>query len=151
MIKNVVHVGISVNNLKNMLKFYCDVLGFELVYEMEWKQKTPLGNFCDHVVGLKNSEAKTAMVKKGHFIIEMFEYLSPTPKPISSDWKVSDHGYTHICLEVDDLDGEYKRLLKAGMTFHTSPPDKATNGLKAIYGRDPEGHVIELLENIPAS
>lgn len=37
------------------------------------------------------------------------------------------------------------------MTFHAPPPTAPVNGMKAIYGRDPEGHVIELLEIVPVT
>ena len=56
-----------------------------------------------------------------------------------------DHGITHLCLQVEDIDGEYERLKAAGMTFHCAP-QKAGKGLRATYGRDPDGNVVELLE-----
>lgn len=52
----------------------------------------------------------------------------------------------HLCLEVVDIAAEYERLRTAGMSFHAPPPEVASNGLKAVYARDPEGNVIELLE-----
>ena len=58
---------------------------------------------------------------------------------------VSDHGITHICLDVTDLDGEYDRLAAAGMTFHC-PPQRIGDDVKTTYGRDPDGNVIELQE-----
>ena len=149
MIKGVHHIGVSTRNLKHLLQFYCDVLGFELIREMGWKSGTELGDVVDRIIGIKNSSAKGAMVTKGGVTIEMFEYSAPEPKPIPSGWKVCDHGYTHICVEVDDIDGEYERLSKAGVTFHAPP--QAFGGMKAVYCRDPEGHVIELLEVLPVA
>jgi catechol 2,3-dioxygenase-like lactoylglutathione lyase family enzyme len=145
MIKAVHHVAISTRNLTRLREFYCGVLGFEPVMEAEWKPGTEEGARADHAINLKNSAAKAAMVKKGDVIMELFEYSSPEPKPIPSDWKVCDHGYTHIALLVDDLDGEYERLKKAGMTFH-APPGEGVSGMRGLYGHDPEGHVIEILE-----
>ena len=85
------------------------------------------------------------MLKKGDTHLELFEYSSPAPRPLDSARRVCDHGYTHICLEVDDVVSEYERLKDAGMTFHGAPPD-AQGRLRAIYGRDPDGNVLELLE-----
>jgi catechol 2,3-dioxygenase-like lactoylglutathione lyase family enzyme len=57
---------------------------------------------------------------------------------------VCDHGITHICLDVVDIDTEYERLRAAGMTFHCPP--QGVGALRATYGRDPDGNVVELLE-----
>jgi hypothetical protein len=57
---------------------------------------------------------------------------------------VCDHGITHLCLNVTDIDKEYERLNAAGMRFHCPP--QHMGALKATYGRDPDGNVVELLE-----
>ncbi len=142
MIRGLHHTAISVGNLKKAQAFYCDAFGFEVVMEGGWKTGT---DRADQVVGLKNTAAAFAMLRMGDTHIELFEYSSPTPKPADPSLRICDHGYTHICLEVEDIDGEYERLKSAGMVFHAAPP-KAASGLRAIYGRDPDGNVIELLE-----
>ena len=151
MIKGVHHTAISTRDLDRLRQFYCDVLGFELIRESGWQSGSAAGQRADNIVGLKNTAAKAAMVKKGGAIIEFFEYTSPVPKPADPGWRVCDLGYTHICLEVEDIDAEYERLKKAGMSFHAPPPGEAHGGMRAIYGRDPEGNVIELLEMIHRS
>ena len=58
-------------------------------------------------------------------------------------------GYTHFALDVVDIDAEYQRLSENGMTFHAPPPSREEMGgsaLRAIYGRDPDGNIIELQE-----
>jgi catechol 2,3-dioxygenase-like lactoylglutathione lyase family enzyme len=57
---------------------------------------------------------------------------------------VCDHGITHIALDVRDIHAEYERLSAAGMRFHCPPLDMG--GIKATYGRDPDGNVVELQE-----
>lgn len=146
MIKGVHHVAISCRNIKLLTGFYRDQLGFDLVMETEWLAGTELGAGADRAIGLKDSSAKVAMLSKGGCIVELFEYSSPTPKPVAPEWRVCDHGYTHICLEVEDIAAEYERLRTVGMSFHVPPPEVASNGVKAVYARDPEGNVIELLE-----
>jgi glyoxylase I family protein len=146
MIKGVAHVAVSTCNLERLRTFYIDVLGFEPIGEAEWNPNTELGPIADRIIGLKRSAAKTAMVSKGGMIIELFEYISPEPKPIPPDWRVCDHGYTHIALRVENIEAEYERLRKAGMTFFAPPPEKAFGGIKSCYGLDPEGHVIEIEE-----
>lgn len=146
MIKGVHHVAISCRNIQLLIEFYRDQLDFDLVMETEWQAGTDFGAEADRVIGIKDSASKVAMLSKGGAIVELFEYSAPPPKPVSPEWRVCDHGYTHICLEVEDLTAEYERLGGVGMSFHAPPPADAVNGVKAIYGRDPEGNVIELLE-----
>jgi catechol 2,3-dioxygenase-like lactoylglutathione lyase family enzyme len=57
---------------------------------------------------------------------------------------VCDHGITHIALDVRNIGAEYERLSAAGMRFHCPPLDMGT--VKATYGRDPDGNVVELQE-----
>jgi catechol 2,3-dioxygenase-like lactoylglutathione lyase family enzyme len=146
MIKGMHHVAISTANIDRLLRFYCDHLGFKLLAEMEWEPGSELGDQVDHIVGHQHTAAKLAMVSTGNMIIEMFEYRSPTPTPEATEWRGYDHGYTHICLEVENIDIAYDTLKKAGMTFLNSPPSKPYNGVRCLYGRDPEGHMIELIE-----
>jgi catechol 2,3-dioxygenase-like lactoylglutathione lyase family enzyme len=84
----------------------------------------------------------------GNLYIEVFEYSSPPGRPSDPERPVSDHGYTHFCIDVTDIDAEYARLTAAGMRFHTPPPAASDMGgrIRATYGRDPDGNVIELQE-----
>ena len=116
--------------------------------ELDWAPGTELGDQDEKIIGLKNTAAKVAMVEMGGVNIKLFEYSSPTPKPVDPEWRVCDHGYTHLCLEVDDIDAEYDRLNKAGMTFH-APPPPVYNGMRALYGRDPDGNIVEILQINP--
>ena len=75
----------------------------------------------DAIVGLPGSACRSAMLHAGNAYIEMFEYSSPAGKPAEQDRPVCDHGYTHFCLDVQDIDAEYERLLGLGMRFHCPP------------------------------
>jgi catechol 2,3-dioxygenase-like lactoylglutathione lyase family enzyme len=85
------------------------------------------------------------MLRAGNAFIELFQYASPAPKSGDPKRPVCDHGITHVCLDVRDVDAEYARLSAAGMEFHC-PPRDIGGGLKTTYGRDPDGNVIELQE-----
>ena len=151
MIKGIHHVGISTPDLDRICCFYRDVVGFEPVgEEFAWEPDTDIGKLCDTVVGLKGSSARSIMLKKADMIIEFFEYRRPEPKPRDPETRVCDHGYTHICLQVEDIDHEYERLKSLGMIFHAAPPPGDPGGLRAIYGKDPDGNVVELMEELAA-
>jgi len=142
MINGVHHTAISTPDLERALRFYRDLLGLEVLFEGGW----PVGSeVADAITGLRNSSANQAMLKAGNAMIELFEYQTPQPREGEPERPVCDHGITHICLDVSDLDAEYARLLAAGMVFHC-PPQQLGRSIKTTYGRDPDGNVIELQE-----
>jgi len=146
MIRGVHHTAISTANLERALSFYRDLLGFRVISEFAWPAGTEV---ADRITGLKGSAARAAMLRAGNAMIELFQYQSPPPRPGDPARPVSDHGITHICLDVSDLDAEYERLKAAGMTFHC-PPQDLGGDVRTTYGRDPDGNVIELQEVLSA-
>lgn len=141
MILGIHHVAISVPSLDRSLAFYCGVLGAEVCAEFAWE---PGMDVVDGILDLKDSSARTTMLRIGNVHIELFEYHTPAPEPQHPDRPVCDHGYTHIALEVRDIRAEYERLVAAGMRFHCEP--QFMGDIAATYGRDPDGNVIELQE-----
>ena len=147
MIRGIHHTAISTGDLQRSLAFYRDLLGFETVFEAGW----PVGaEVADNITGLSGSSAQVAMLRAGNSFIELFQYASPAASPGDPDRPVCDHGITHICLDVTDVDAEYERLTAAGMRFHCPPQD--LGGARTTYGRDPDGNVVEIQEIVdPAS
>jgi catechol 2,3-dioxygenase-like lactoylglutathione lyase family enzyme len=143
MIRGVHHVAISTPNLERIVAFYRDVVGAEVVYQGGWSRGSPI---IDRIVGLPNSEAKQAMLKLGNAYLEFFEYVSPPGDLKDPGYGANDHGYTHFCLDVQDIDAEYERLTRGGMTFNCAPPNFPGSPIRATYGRDPDGNIVEIQE-----
>ena len=142
MIRGIHHTAISTANLERSLAFYRDLLGFEEVTSFSWEA----GNdTVDSITGLQASAARVALLRTSNAFIELFEFSAPKPAEADPSRPVCDHGITHLCLEVKNIGEEHKRLSEAGMRFHC-PPIDAGMGLRATYGRDPDGNVVELLE-----
>ena len=141
MILGIHHTAISNSDIERSLQFYRDLLGFKEVFSSKWDIGTET---TDKIVGLKDSSARVVMLRAGNACVELFQYATPEPKPGDMNRPVCDHGITHLCLQVADIDAEYARLKAAGMRFHCPPQD--IGGLRATYGRDPDGNVVELLE-----
>lgn len=139
MIKGVHHIAIGVPDIEAGLAFYRDALGFEV----DWRSDVSADNKkAGAAVGIPSFEAKMAMLKGPNICLELWQYQKPKPRDMRSD--PSDLGYPHMALSVEDIDAEYDRLAAAGMTFVGPPVDLGSQ--KAIYGRDPFGNIIELLE-----
>ena len=146
MINGIHHAAISTPDLERALGFYRDLLGAEIVTDFEW----PAGlEVADSIVGLRDSSARAVMLRLGNAMVELFEFRTPTPRAGDLERPVCDHGITHICLDVNDIEAEDERLREAGMRFHCRPQD--LGAVRATYGRDPDGNVIELQEVVDAS
>jgi catechol 2,3-dioxygenase-like lactoylglutathione lyase family enzyme len=145
MIKSVNHLAISTGDVDRLSAFYRSQLGFVDVFAREWG---PGYAMADRITELPNSKARVVMLGLGSVHLELFQFHQPTPVQNNPPRRACDHGFTHLCLEVQDLYAEYKRLLANGMTFHC-PPQALTEDMLATYGRDPDGNIIELIEVLP--
>lgn len=146
MIRGIHHVAINTPDLDRLLAFYRDVVGFEVVESTrgEWADSPEI----DTIVGLERSASKVVMLRAANAYIEMFEYQYPKARH-ADRLNPSDHGYTHICLDVVDVQAEYERLSNNGMTFHAPPTAVEGGRIRTVYGRDPDGNIIELQELAP--
>ncbi len=138
-------MAISTPDLDRLAAFYVDVIGFEPVMSTSWSDRP----IIDRIIGLPGSAARQLMLQAGNAYLELFQYESPIGTPADPGRSPASHGYTHFCLDVSDIDAEYERLSRSGMTFHAPPPTIAELGnsrLRAIYGRDPDGNIVELQE-----
>jgi glyoxylase I family protein len=142
MIRGLHHVAIATNDVERLLTFYRDLFGLEVVLDYVWRDDTVV---ADRVTALHGSSARSIMLRKGNAYVELFQYFSPQPAQGDPARRVCDPGLTHLCFDVVDLDSEYERLSKAGMTFHCPPQDVGPD-VRTTYGRDPDGNVVELQE-----
>lgn len=144
-INGIHHVGLSVPDIERARDFYVDLLGFEEVNRVEWGGAYEV----DAIMRLRGSSGRMMILRTANAFIEMFEFATPVPDRPVGERGVNQYGFTHLCLDVSDTDGAYARLLAAGMDFHSKPV--GTAGVKAVYGRDPFGNVIELQQIVDES
>jgi glyoxylase I family protein len=137
------HVAISVPDMDRALDFYCTQLGFEKVGESGWPTGTEA---ADRILAVTGTAARVVHLRTSNLLLEIFQFVAGNPAMQDPKRPVIDHGITHLCLAVTDLDAEYARLAAAGMHFHC-PPTEIAPGLRTTYGRDPFGNVIELEES----
>lgn len=146
MIRGIHHVAVHVHDLDRMIRFYKDAFGFEVMGEpFAWEND----EFIDRIVAVKGSAARGCMLKAGTCYMELFQYKSPAPNN-TKGLDPFDKGYTHMCIDVTDIEQEFERLKTVGMTFPEPAPIVMPH-VKSIYGRDPEGNLIEIQETIDAN
>jgi catechol 2,3-dioxygenase-like lactoylglutathione lyase family enzyme len=141
MINGIHHVAISTVDIDRLSAFYRQV-GFSDVVDMKWEKGDET---VDQLTALHDSAGEVQMLRLGNCHLELFQFSSPQASPLDENRPVCDHGITHLCLDVTDLDSEYSRLVALGMKFHCEPKDIAP-GVRTTYGRDPDGNVLELQE-----
>lgn len=138
------HTAITTTRYSELLVFYTDVLGGELVREMQWDHGQ---NELDARTGLQDSAGRVALLRFGSGFFEIFEFSHPVQPP-SEPPILTDTGLTHFAFSCDDCMAEYQRLLDAGMTFN-APPWRTPAGGVFTFGKDPDGNMIEILQPAP--
>ena len=138
------HAAISTPNIERLMNFYKENFNCkDIDSRSQWKKGA---NEIDQVLGLKGSSAKQGFLSCGNVMIEFFEYSSPEPKPMQENRPVNNHGHTHVCFDVTNIDEVYNDLVSKGVNFHCPPQDFGS--VKATYGRDIDGNVFEIQEII---
>lgn len=137
MIRGIHHIALHTYNFDRMITFYRDVIGFSVVTEGYWENDAKI----DSVIGVKGSAARNAMLRAGNCYLELFEYANPRARA-GEPLRPNDKGYTHLALDVVDVQAEYERLSAAGMKFCRTPGD--FGDIQAVYGQDPDGNVVEI-------
>ncbi|MEP2028211.1 MAG: VOC family protein [Paracoccaceae bacterium] len=134
------HVGLSVPDLDRAIAFYTDVIGFTLLDRAKWSDAPDL----DRAIGAKESAGEFAMIELDGFCIELFQFESPTATT-PSEPRIVGHGWTHICVKVDDAAAMHTALVNAGAKMHAEPFNIGDGPF--AYARDPFGNIIEIWQD----
>lgn len=146
MIRGIHHVALVTDDLERALRFYRDALGFTEITGGGWRPGPEGSSIHDRVVGLEGSGADAVMLSAGNLILELFQYSSPAVEGEIPTSQANMKGWRHIGLDVVNIDDVYERMCAAGGIFDRPPQDLGF--VKAVYGRDPDGNLIEIMELI---
>jgi catechol 2,3-dioxygenase-like lactoylglutathione lyase family enzyme len=136
--------------LDQSVKWYQDVLTFEKVSEVELA-----GEVQERLQGVFGLRMRVARMKLGSEFIELTEYLAPQGRPIPVDSRSNDRWFQHIAIIVSDMEKAYAQLRSHKVAHASSGPqtlpewNKNAGGICAFYFKDPDGHVLEVLQFPP--
>lgn len=146
----VTSIGLTVADLERERAFFQDVLQFRLESELE--HAGPAHEALEGVFGLRT---RVARLRLGTETIELTQYLAPEGRAIPGDSRSNDRWFQHIAIVVRDLDAAYAHLRGHNVRHASSGPQRLPDwnpnagGIEAFYFKDPEGHVLELIEFPP--
>ena len=136
------HVGISVTDLDRSIAFYREMFGMELLGE-----PFPFGGAqIAEIMDIPDVEGRMCMIAGGNLWLELFEFSKPVGKAKDLNYPVSDRGYSHFGMTVEDVQATYDKLKAAGVRIHGRLQTFAGGGIRAAYCRDPDGNVFEIMQ-----
>jgi len=139
---NVRHVGVTVTNMEESMKFYQELFGFDVTRVMDES-----GLHIDKFSGLDGVQVQTVkMTAPNGGMIELLEYSS---HPRESSFEDITHiGCSHFALTVDNLPNLYQRLLEYGSEVLCEPQYSPDGMVRLTFCKDPDGTLIELVEEL---
>lgn len=139
------HTGVTVSNIDRSIAFYRDVLGFEVTDKINCR-----GELFEQVTGVPEAEIIIAYVKAPGHTLELLQYTSPGDR-VPCTARPCDPGALHLAFRVRNIEAVIAAVRKAGLTpvnpVIPQVTDGPAKGLKAIYTKDPDGIVIEFMED----
>ncbi len=143
MIKNVRHTGIVVHNLEKMAKFY-RILGF-----VDKNHAVEEGLFIEQVVDLTGVKVEWIKMRSPDgYLLELLQYHTHQKKVRTDKAKSNELGCSHLAFTVVNIERACEEIEKAGGSIGNPPAYSPDGKVKVAYCHDPEGVLIEIVEEI---
>lgn len=134
------HVAIVTRDMDAAIAFYGRLFGTEL----RSRGRFGPGPQFDRMGGLADARIEGAWLTTGNMLLELWQFHAPEYPPEAAPRDFLDPGYSHICLESDDLADDAARLAALGGEMVSGIIENDL--VRSLFARDPDGNIIELLE-----
>lgn len=128
------HTRFLVINFSACVRFYRDVLGFQLV----WGDET--GGYASFS---QRSDREVVLALFGRQV--MADTIGTGGLPLNPPGQ----DRSMLIVQVDDVDAEIERIRGLGVQIAGSPTTFSDWGYRGAYLRDPDGNLIELSSELP--
>lgn len=143
MIKNVRHTGLVVRDIDRALEFY-SALGFTL-----WKRETETGSFIEQVTGIPDVQLEWVKLKAyDGCLLELLQYHSHPRNGPCEPAPSNQLGCSHLAFTVIDIEAVCYRVVQLGGVVVNKPATSPDGKVRVAYCHDPEGILMELVEEI---
>ncbi|MBV8379126.1 MAG: VOC family protein [Verrucomicrobia bacterium] len=129
------HLGISVSNLEESIKWYTETLGFEPAKRLD----------------LPEVQFRVAILEYQGFGVELIEVKGSSKYPLAWNEPGPQHriqGIVHFAFRVDDLDATVKVLRDRGARFACEPTVLEGLGIRYFHIFDNDGNLIEFGQSL---
>lgn len=124
-LSNVNHIAIICSDYKESLRFYCEILGMEIISE-EYR--------------VERQSMMTKLSLNGEYLIELFTFPNTPARPTNPE----ACGLRHLALSVEDIDEVLAEL--DNRNYPHEPLRTLENGERLFFMKDPDGLPIEIVE-----
>lgn len=121
------HTMIRVGDLESSTRFYTEVLGMRLLRSKDY----PEGRFTLVFVGYGNEQESAAIELTHNWDTRAYEL---------------GNGFGHIAIGVDDIHATCERIRASGGIISREPGPMKHGSTVIAFARDPDGYVIELIQ-----
>jgi catechol 2,3-dioxygenase-like lactoylglutathione lyase family enzyme len=139
------HIGLTVGNLEQSVRFYRDRLGLLLI-----RRRTADADYVGQQTGFPGVRLEVGSLRvtpDGSVSLELAQYL--TQGRPSGEVPTNQAGTSHLCLQVDDIQRAFEDLQRHGVRFKSAPVAITAGpnaGGFAVYLFDPDGYTVELFQ-----
>ncbi|BDD04001.1 lactoylglutathione lyase family protein [Aureibacter tunicatorum] len=142
------HIGITVPDIEEAVKFYTEVMGFYIIMEptvVKEENETAIGQMCIDVFGEGWETFRIAHLSTGDKIgFEIFEFKES--KDLKPNFEPFRTGLFHFSVQDPDVEGLVKKIVEAGgkqrMPIREYYPGEKP--YRMCYVEDPFGTVFEI-------
>lgn len=145
MIKNIRHTGLVIRDISKSLKFYEGLLGLSVL-----EREVESSPYIEKVVGIKGVKLEWVKLKANDGnLVELIQYHYP----INTELKVvnkdsNDLGCSHIAFTIENIEELFKKLCEQGYHCNNKPQLCPDGSVKVLYCHDPDGIVLEFVEEL---
>jgi catechol 2,3-dioxygenase-like lactoylglutathione lyase family enzyme len=149
-IEGLARIAMTVEDADRSIDFYTRILSFEKISDSELG-----GEAFERLQGVFGARARVVQLRLGAEELELVQYLTPPGREIPRDSRSNDRWFQHIAIITSDMDRAYAILRENKVRYASSAPQRLPDwnrnaaGIRAFYFRDPDDHVLEILQFPP--
>jgi catechol 2,3-dioxygenase-like lactoylglutathione lyase family enzyme len=136
------HTSFTVADVERAVAFWRDVMGFA-VADLSLRE----GEWLGAVVGVQGARCRIAHLHGHGTHLEFIQYLVSAGDDVTGP--PNRPGTAHVAFVVEDIEAMAQRMLEAGASEQgriTRCTSGAAAGCLAVYLKDPNGIIVELVE-----
>ena len=140
-------LGVAVKDLDETVKFYKDVLGFDVTADRAFASNPAMADLVGAPSGSEYRSASATFPGESNARIEFYDWKGMPRTPFQL--RVPDPGAGGMVMGVKDLDAIVATVKGLGLATVTPDPIWFTSTIRDIFVKDPNGLNLELYEQVP--